>query len=241
MGLRLRRRELGATVNLGLMRAGVTFRDDSKVVRYEFALREVGIEPVRIAPGGPASLDVVDGLLLTGGTDVNPSRYGQKRAPETEEPDDERDHLETKLLRAALAAGRPVLAICRGMQLFNVAQGGTLIQHLSSLDVHNQKMPSAERGKHGPAHAVFVAAHTRLAAIIGEGEHTVNSRHHQAVERPGQGLVVSAVSSDGIIEALERTGDSFAIAVQWHPEDRILSNAADRRLFEAFRVAMEKG
>jgi len=223
------------------MKAGITFRDDSKVVRYEFALQEVGIEPVRIAPGRPASLDVVDGLLLTGGTDVNPARYGQKRGPETDEPDDERDEMETKLLREALAAGRPVLAICRGMQLFNVAQGGTLIQHLSSLDVHNQKMPAAERGRHGPAHAVIVAPHTRLATIVGEGEHAVNSRHHQAVERPGQGLVVPAVSSDGIIEALERTGDSFAIAVQWHPEDRILSNAADRRLFEAFRAAMEKG
>lgn len=221
------------------MKAGVTFRDDSKVVRYEFALHEVGIEPVRIAPGRPASLDAVNGLLLTGGTDVNPTRYGQKRGPETDEPDDERDEMETKLLREALAAGRPVLAICRGMQLFNVAHGGTLIQHLSSLDVHNQKMPSAERGRHGPAHAVFVAPHTRLATIVGEGEQAVNSRHHQAVERPGQGLVVSAVSSDGIIEALERTGDGFAIAVQWHPEDRILSNAPDRKLFEAFRAAMD--
>jgi putative glutamine amidotransferase len=219
------------------MRVGVTFRFEHKVVRYEFALRQVGLDPVRIAPGAKPTLDALDGLLLTGGTDINPARYGQQRGPETEDADDERDELESRLLHAALTADLPVLAICRGMQLFNVAQGGTLIQHLPPYSLHSQDMPDAEPGKHGPAHTVHVAGHTRLAGIVGEGEHAVNSRHHQGVDRPGEGLLVSAVSNDGVIEALERPDKPFAVAVQWHPEDRILVSAADRKLFEEFARA----
>ncbi|HYL76633.1 MAG TPA: gamma-glutamyl-gamma-aminobutyrate hydrolase family protein [Bryobacteraceae bacterium] len=222
------------------MKAGVTFRKESKVVRYEFALRTVGIEPVRIAPDSGPDLDSLDGLVLTGGTDINPARYGQPRNPETEDPDDARDELELRALEAALARGLPILAICRGMQLFNVAHGGTLIQHLPSANLHSQNMPDAEPGRHGATHAVQVARDTRLAAIVGEGELAVNSRHHQAVDRPGEGLVVSAVSTDGIIEALERPDLPFALAVQWHPEDRILVSEADRKLFEAFAQVISR-
>jgi len=222
------------------MKAGVTFRKESKVVRYEFALRAVGIEPVRIAPDSDSELDSLDGLVLTGGTDINPARYGQQRNPETEDPDDERDALELRTLEAALSRGLPVVAICRGMQLFNVAHGGTLIQHLPSADLHSQNMPIAEPGRHAATHDVQVARNTRLAAIVGEGELAVNSRHHQAVDRPGEALVVSAVSTDGVIEALERPGHSFAVAVQWHPEDRILVSEADRKLFEAFALAISR-
>jgi putative glutamine amidotransferase len=121
-----------------------------------------------------------------------------------------------------LAAGLPVLAICRGMQLFNVVHGGALTQHLDS---HNS--PDG-------LHHIHVVPNSRLAAIIGEGEHAVNSRHHQAVGRVGGGLMVSARSGDGVIEALERPGEAFAVAVQWHPEDRVLVSQADRKLFEAF-------
>ena len=215
------------------MNVGVTYRFESKVVRYEFALREVGIQPIRIAPGGTVSIDELDGLLLTGGTDINPARYGQERHSETEDPDDPRDELEIQVLQAALAAELPVLAICRGMQLFNVAHGGTLIQHLRTADAHDQKLPDA-------THAIRVAAATRLAAIVGQGEHAVNSRHHQAVDRPGGSLTISAISSDGVIEALERPDKPFAIAVQWHPEDRIVVSATDRKLFEAFADAMQR-
>src|SRR5882724_4473717 len=108
------------------MRAGVTYRFADEVVRYEAALREVGIEPVRISPVDARPLDSLDGLLLTGGSDVNPARYGEERHPKTEDPDDALDELEIGMLREALAAGLPVLAICRGMQLFNVVHGGTL-------------------------------------------------------------------------------------------------------------------
>jgi putative glutamine amidotransferase len=204
------------------MRAGVTYRFEDEVVRYESALREVGIEPVRISPVDKRSLVSLDGLLLTGGTDVNPVRYGEQRHPKTEDPDDPLDELEISLLRDALSAGLPVLAICRGMQLFNVFHGGSLIQHLDSHD-----SPDA-------LHNIQIVPNSRLASIIGEGEHEVNSRHHQAVARVGNGLVISAKSSDGVIEALERPGEAFAVAVQWHPEDRVLVSDVDRKLFEAF-------
>src|SRR5437588_28228 len=204
------------------MRAGVTYRFEDEVGRYESALREVGVQPVRISPGDPRSLDELDGLLLTGGTDVNPALYGDQRHPKTEDPDDPLDALEMGLLRDALSAGKPVLAICRGMQLFNVFHGGTLIQHLDSHD-----SPDA-------IHNIQIVPNSRLAAIIGEGEHAVNSRHHQAVARVGGGLIVSARSSDGVIEALEHPGHAFAVAVQWHPEDRILASDVDRKLFQAF-------
>jgi putative glutamine amidotransferase len=214
------------------MRAAVAFRNEAKVGPYELALREVGIEPVRISPQAPSGSTSFGGLLLTGGTDVNPSRYGQEHAPETQAPDDERDGFETGLLEHALAAGVPVLAICRGMQLFNVVHGGTLIQHLPDGGVHQVKQKDAV------AHSVRVAPGTRLASIVGAGEHEVNSRHHQAVDCLGDGLIVSAVSPDGVIEAIEKLGEAFAVAVQWHPEDRILVSATDRKLFEAFAAAI---
>jgi putative glutamine amidotransferase len=204
------------------MRAGVTYRFENEVVRYEAALREVGIEPVRISPVDARPLDSLDGLLLTGGSDVNPARYGEEREAKTEDPDDPLDELEIELLRNSLSAGLPVFAICRGMQLFNVFHGGTLVQHLESHDSRDG------------LHNIQVVPGTRLAAIIGEGEHQVNSRHHQAIARVGSGLIVSGKSSDGVIEALELPGASFAVAVQWHPEDRILVSDADRKLFQAF-------
>jgi putative glutamine amidotransferase len=219
------------------MRAAVTFgkRAEAKVLPYEVALREAGVDPVR----NPASIDSLDGLLLTGGTDVNPVYYGQVRLSQTGWPDDERDELEMRLLQEALAADLPVLAICRGLQLFNVFHRGSLIQHLPSSDVHRQKSKNAEPGSHPVAHRIQVNADTHLARIIGAGEHEVNSRHHQAVNQRGDGLIVSAVSPDGVIEWLEHPGKPFAIAVQWHPEDRIRVSEADRKLFAAFGMAMQ--
>ena len=213
------------------MKAGITYRLESKAERYERALREVGIEPVRMPPGAAVPLDMASGLVLTGGADINPSCYREDCAPETQDPDDARDEHELRVLREALAAGMPVLAICRGMQLFNVAQGGTLIQHLPTVETHNQ--PGCEA-----AHSIRVEPESALARIVGAGEHPVNSRHHQAVARPGDGLIVTGTATDGVIEAMELRGYPFAVAVQWHPEDRILSSEADRRLFEAFAGAV---
>lgn len=218
---------------MSAIRVAVTFGNETRVGPYEVALREVGIEPVR----NPESLKSLDGLLLSGGADINPKLYNQERIKESDAADDARDELEIQLLREALAAHLPVLAICRGLQLFNVVCGGTLVQHLSSTDVHQQRPLNAEAGKHPAAHRVWVAPDTRLAKIVGGGGHDVNSRHHQAIESLGDGLIVSAIAPDGVIEGVEKPGAAFALAVQWHPEDRIVASDADRKLFEAFAAA----
>ena len=201
----------------------ITYRNEKKLGPYADALWAVGLEPVLITPGQPEELPA--GLLLAGGTDVDPAIYGQELDPRGDAPDRERDGMEQRMLRDALARDVPVLAICRGMQLFNVTHaGGTLAQHMEG-----HKLGRAE------THHVEVFPRTRLARILGEGIHTVNSRHHQSVANPGQTLIVSAKSPDGVIEALERPDLKFAIAVQWHPEDQFPQY---RRLFEAFRDAL---
>jgi putative glutamine amidotransferase len=214
-----------------------TFGIVSRVEPYEAAMRAAELEPVR----NPESMDGLAGLLLSGGSDVNPKHYGQQRLRHSDTPDDLRDELEMRLLREALAARLPVLGICRGMQLLNVFRGGTLIQHLPSSAVHRQKPKNAEHGRHPAAHRVHVKAGTRLAEIIGAGDHEVNSRHHQGADRVAEGLIVSATAEDGVVEALELPDALFAIAVQWHPEDRVGVSEIDRRLFEAFALAMAIG
>jgi putative glutamine amidotransferase len=215
-----------------VVRVGVTFGDLRKLQPYEEALRAVGLEPVR----NFESMSGLDGLLLTGGTDLNPSLYGQKPADETQPPDVSRDELETKLLVEAIAVDTPVFAICRGMQLFNVVHGGTLHQHLFNADRHAVRNlpPSAD------VHRVEVKPQTRLAGIVGRGPKQVNSRHHQAVAHVGQRLVESAVAPDGVIEAIERPDKRFAVAVQWHPEDRIYTDPTDLALFQAFAAALKE-
>ena len=219
------------------MRVALTFRKASKIGPYDEAVRLAGLEPVHFTPGTPRSLDGLDGLLLTGGSDINPARYGEA-ANGSEGIDDDRDSLEAELLAEALAADLPVLAICRGVQFLNVAHGGTLIQHLPSVDVHDRRSREWQAGRHPAAHTVEVKAGSKLAAIIGAGGHEVNSRHHQAASRVGNGLVVSAMAPDGVIEALERPDRMFVVGVQWHPEDRCLVSEADWKLFEAFAKAV---
>jgi len=218
------------------MRVALTFRNLKKIGPYDEAIRLVGLEPVHLTPPGPRLLAGLAGLVLTGGSDIDPARYGQA-ANGSDGVDEERDQLETDLLAEALAADLPVLAICRGAQLLNVAHGGSLIQHLPG-DGHQKRCPGCETGRHPPAHGVEVAPGSRLASIIGPGKHDVNSRHHQAADRVGGGLVVSAVAADGVIEGLERHDRTFVVGVQWHPEDRVLVSEADRKLFEAFAQAV---
>lgn len=168
-------------------------------------------------------LDGLDGLIITGGSDVDPARYGQKPHPTTDQPGGERDAWEFALLDGALRRGMPVLGICRGAQVLNVALGGTLHQHLPDVIGHTH---------HQKGNAVFGTSEvrtvpgTRLAALIGESS-DAKCYHHQAVDRLGDGLIVSARDSDGVIEAVEMPGDSFVLAVQWHPEERL----DDLRLF----------
>jgi putative glutamine amidotransferase len=170
-------------------------------------------------------LDSLDGLLITGGKDVDPSVYGQQPHPETDVPGAVRDAWELALLNGALRRGLPVLGICRGAQVLNVAFGGTLHQHLPDVLGHSG---------HRAGNAVFTplpvrtVAGTRLAGLIGESAE-VRCYHHQAVAEVGTGLVVSAWDADGVVEALELPGAGFALAVQWHPEETL----DDLRLFAA--------
>jgi putative glutamine amidotransferase len=166
----------------------------------------------------------VDGLIITGGRDVNPQSYGQQRHPATDEPVGPRDEWEFALLRAALRRGLPVLGICRGAQVLNVALGGTLHQHLPDVLGHT---------RHQQGNAVFSTSHvrtvpgTRLAALIGESS-DAQCYHHQAIDRLGEGLIISAQdTTDGVIEGIELPGEQFVVGVQWHPEERL----DDLRLF----------
>jgi putative glutamine amidotransferase len=169
----------------------------------------------------------LDGLVLAGGTDVDPALFGAPRAPETIDPDRDRDRLETVLLHEALERDLPVLAICRGLQLLNVARGGTLLQH-----IEGHRCPAQP-----DVHPIAITAGSRLRSILELDEFVVNSRHHQCVDRVGSGLAVVAQAPDGVVEALEMPAKRFVFAVQWHPEDR--TGGPDARLFEALRDAAQ--
>ena len=189
------------------------------------------LESVKRAGGDPVVLknsdnpaDVlarIDGLLLTGGADVDPALYGQDPHERTE-VDVERDRFEVPLARAALTAQAPVLAICRGVQVLNVAAGGTLVQDLPSLAASDLQH-AIDVPKNHPAHTVRIEPGTRLAGVIGGAGPidacVVNSRHHQAVDAVAPEFIVSAVSPDGVIEAIERPGSPYCVGVQWHPEN----------------------
>jgi putative glutamine amidotransferase len=170
-------------------------------------------------------LDSIDGLIITGGKDVDPGRYGQERHPTTDEPRADRDAWEDALLTAAISRRLPFLGICRGLQVLNVALGGTLHQHLP--DVIGSTRYNAGYGKFSE-NEVEVHAGTRTGDLLGAAPALpVHSYHHQAVDEIGEGLVVSARSDDGIVQAVEVEGVPFGVAVQWHPEE----NGDDRRLF----------
>jgi putative glutamine amidotransferase len=208
--------------------------DDS--LPYEKALWDAGIEPVLISPGAEAPTDV-SGLLLMGGSDVNPARFGEVQLAETENPDDARDELECGLIDDFMKRDLPVLAICRGVQILNVQHGGTLAQHLDSTKRHRVKTPD---NPGSPAHQVEIVPGTKLAAIAGEPKTLdVNSRHHQAIAKLGGGLRVSARDpEDGTIEAVERPDKRFVIGVQWHPENMSADDERQAKLFRAFAGAL---
>jgi len=213
-------------------------------MNYVAQVAAAGGAPVLLPPV-PGAAEVVarlDALVLTGGADIGPAAYGAPAGPYTGPLEPGRDTAEFALLAAALRRGLPVLAICRGLQLLNVASGGTLHQHLPDLvgnDVHR-----ARPGSFG-AHEVNVAPDSRLGAVLGpavpggELRFSVPTSHHQAIDRVGDGLVPVAWADDGTIEAVEPAGtgrEPFLLAVQWHPEA-----GADPRLFQALLAAARAG
>ncbi|MFS0866222.1 gamma-glutamyl-gamma-aminobutyrate hydrolase family protein [Microbacterium sp. 179-B 1A2 NHS] len=171
-----------------------------------------------------AVLDGLDGLILTGGLDVQPELYGAERHPLTDPPRADRDAWEMALLAGARERGIPIFGICRGLQLINVAYGGTLFQHLpDDLGTERYKIGGGVFAEN----AVAIQPDTKLAGLVGAGTYGVHSYHHQGVDRLGDGLVVTARTDDDLVQAFELAGDDYLVAVQWHPEE----NAGDRRLF----------
>jgi putative glutamine amidotransferase len=194
---------------------------------YFRAIERVGGVPVLLPPldSEPAVarlVELVDGLILAGGGDIDPVYFGEEPLPVTGVIVPDRDRFEIALVQRALAAGRPVLGICRGMQLLNIAAGGNIYQDVSMAGARIKHFQEAPRWH--PTHEVQVRSGTLLARIVGDGGLRVNSFHHQAVRRLAPGLCVSALAGDGIVEAVESveavkgTWDSFVLGVQFHPE-----------------------
>jgi putative glutamine amidotransferase len=213
----------------------LVYREHDEMLPYRAAAAAAGLHPACEVPSRRLSMEEFGGLILTGGTDVDPALYGEERRRETEPSDRERDDVESALLQAALERDLPVLAICRGLQLMNVALGGTLIQHLDPPERH--RVPHAK--KETPAHAIRIEPDTLLSSIAGgAGIWQVNSRHHQAIQRLGAGLRVSATAAgDGIVEAIERPDKRFVLGVQWHPENQVFANPEQLKLFLSFAAA----
>lgn len=175
-----------------------------------------------------------DGLLLPGGGDMDPKFYGQERIPACGEPNLLRDAAEPLLLRAFLAADKPVLGICRGIQVMNAVLGGDLYQDIKPFEhlPHN--------GHWAKVHTVTVRRGTLLSRILGQDTVLVNSQHHQAVDRVAPGFTLAALSEDGIVEAIEKPDAGFCLGVQWHPEWLSDADPAMQGLFDAFVNACSK-
>jgi putative glutamine amidotransferase len=194
---------------------------------YVDAVERAGGRPVLIPPsedGVDETLDALDGIVFSGGADVDPTLYGADAHPETDAPQKRRDEAELALLRAALERDLPTLAVCRGVQLLNVARGGDLVQHLPEKVGHDdhRQVPGTFS-----EHPVEVQAGSRLRAIVGP-DPRVTSHHHQSLGTVGEGLVEAAWAEDGTVEAVEDPEKRFLLGVQWHPEA-----GEDRGLLEA--------
>ncbi len=216
------------------------YRERIETEPYAAALRAAGLEPVLVSAGDPAaaSLDGIDGILLMGGSDVDPALFGERRGAETEEPDPQLDAAECAAIAAAIERDIPILGICRGLQILNVQQGGTLTQHLPTFERHRRR--PADRAT--PAHRVSIVPGTQLASIADPALNwEVNSRHHQGIATLANSLTVSAVDDeDETIEAVERPGSRFVVAVQWHPENQAPVHPEQAKLFRTFAGACRK-
>ncbi len=235
---------------------GITGRTDQSVRPPNLPLLSITptyVQATKLGGGAPviipphleetelrAIFEHLDGLILSGGGDILPALFGKEDSGLLWFVDERRDRAELALGRWALAEGVPLLAICRGAQVLNVAAGGTLIQDIPT-QVPDALPHSTVAGSplSTIAHTVEVAAGSQLAALVGAGELGVNSAHHQAANTVGAGLVITARAPDGIIEGLESPDHPFCIGVQWHPEVMVESHPVMRRLFEGLVKAAQ--
>jgi putative glutamine amidotransferase len=209
---------------------------------YLHAIQQAGGVPVALPPQlSAASLERIakelGGLLLTGGGDVDPARFGEAPHPTVYEVAPARDTLETLAVQIALERRLPILAVCRGIQVLNVALGGSLYQDVGT-DPGTELRHSQQEPRDQPTHKVTVEPRSRLATVLGTDEIEVNSMHHQAVKALGRGLVAVAWAPDQIIEGVELADPSrFVLGVEWHPEELIGHSEPARRLFAALVAA----
>ena len=212
---------------------------------YTDAARAAGLRPfiLPVLHGADADemLEGMNGLILTGGEDVAPARYGEAPHPALGEAHAGRDEFELALVRAARARGLPTLAICRGVQIANVALGGTLVQDLPSEWTDPLRHESGA-GRSDRTHAVTLVAGSKLERACVASRISVNSMHHQAIARLASGLLPSAVAPDGVVEGVEWNGDDWwMLGVQWHPEELVRgAEPWDRALFAAFADAARR-
>jgi putative glutamine amidotransferase len=229
--------------------AGIRLDGDTARVRltaaYIEALEQAGLIPLVVpslsnAKAADAVLDAVSGLVLTGGEDVDPARYGEKRHEKVRSVNPERDATEAALIQAARDRQTPVLAICRGIQILNVALGGTLVQDIPSqcetAIAHDEDTPRTSR-----SHEISVEPGSLISRALAAEHLSVNSFHHQSVKKVADGLRITARSPDGVIEGVESTDpDWWVLGVQWHPEEMTRSPEPwDRGLFKAFADKLE--
>jgi putative glutamine amidotransferase len=223
---------------IGITRCG-------KVDDYVAAVQQAGGRPriLEVHESPRKLVGEIQGLVLTGGGDVDPALYGEERHPLTEDAEPGRDEFEIDLARRAMDADLPLLGICRGAQVLNVAAGGTLVQDVPSA-IETDLPHSLTEPKHEIAHDVAVRPGSRLHHALGAAVNAasvcrVNSRHHQSVGRLGQSLQPAATAPDGVIEAIEASDADFCIGVQWHPEN-FWKTGEFNGLFENFVASARK-
>lgn len=226
-----------------MMKPRIGITPCTRVDDYVESVKRAGGQPVVLANSDDADgvVSDLDGVLLTGGLDVDPSLYGE--APhETTRTAPERDQFEIPLSKAAIEQDVPIFAICRGVQVLNVAAGGSLVQDIPTA-VTSRLNHSIDVPKNHLAHPIKIAPGTTLAGALGPAADLdtcpVNSRHHQSVARVAPAFVVSAVSPDGVVEAIERADRKFCLGVQWHPEN-FWKTGEFTGLFAAFVTAAQR-
>ena len=214
--------------------------------RYIVTLEAAGALPWMVPLVDDATIrgiyERLDGVFLPGGADIDPATYGSDPHPLCDRTDRARDRVELLLARWAIEDGKPVLGVCRGMQIINVAAGGSLFQDLAEQrpqSIKHDYFPfgGSKNTRDYLAHEVTISEGTRIARVFGAGSLPVNSMHHQGVKELGDGLVASAHATDGLIEALEGVDQPYLAAVQWHPEALTEGDARARRLFQEFVAA----